>query len=260
MDAKIYPLNRTTKSENGVTHYASILPLVKKCGELGIRVHVHPEHPNMIYSNRDAEYAFLAIVQIFLEETTAVIIWEHGTDARCIPFWKEFSINYYGRFFVTLTAHHLVTNEDQVFGDVRSVCKPPIKTELDRLGLIGLIKENYSWVMAGADDAPHDITAKHVHCGQCACGAYTAPFLLQLYAHAFGYHFSTPIGIETFINFTSRNARKLYGLPKANREISLLRQEYRIPASIQIGMTGRVEPFWAERKIHWSLVADTEVR
>lgn len=249
-DGKIYPYLRTTKSARGVRQWGRMLPIIKHCGKVGVKVHGHFEHPSMTFDNRDAEYICVPIVRMFLEETGATVVWEHGTDARCIPHWIEFAQN--ERFFVTLTAHHLATNEDRTFGDVRAVCKPPIKTERDRADLVALVSENYPWVMAGADDAPHDVEKKHVHEDQCACGAYTAPFLAQLYAHALEHLFETSEGVAAFINFTSRNARKLHNLPDASRRITLLRKPFAIPKSYRIG-SWTVEPFWAGKTINWSI-------
>ena len=140
-DGKVFPRDRTTKSQNGVRDYARLIPKIRTCGKAGMKVHLHPEHPWMTFGNRDAEFIFLPIADMLLRETEATIIWEHGTDARCVPFWKEMAKT--GRLFVTLTAHHLAGNEDQTFGDVRMVCKPPIKTELDRLGLIQFVAEDH---------------------------------------------------------------------------------------------------------------------
>lgn len=249
-DGKIYPYLRTTKSARGVRQWGKMLPIVKHCGKVGMKVHGHFEHPAMTFDNRDAEFVCLPIVYQFLEETDATIVWEHGTDARCIPHWKDMAES--KRFFVTLTAHHLATNEDRTFGDVRAVCKPPIKTERDRQDLVALVSENHPWVMAGADDAPHDVEKKHVHEDQCACGAYTAPFLAQLYAHALEPLFVTARGLETFINFTSRNARVLHNLPDASRKITLLRKSFVIPKSYRVG-SWTVEPFWAGRTLNWSM-------
>ena len=251
LDAKIYPRDRTTKSENGVRDYSRLLPIITACGKVGMTVHLHPEHPWMVFGNRDAEFGFLSIADMFLRQTNATIIWEHGTDARCIPFWKEMAKT--GRFFVTITAHHLAGNEDGSFGDVRSVCKPPLKTELDRQDLVHLVTENYPWVMAGGDDAAHDVTAKHVHEGQCACGAYTGPFLLQLYAHALSDLLkSGEAGKQIFINFTSRNGRRLHGLPDASRTFTLENREVLIPPNYAIG-PWTVEPFWAGKKLDYCL-------
>jgi len=252
-DVKVYPYLRTTNSVYGVRHYGRIIDLVRECGKYGVKVHFHPEHPWMQLGSRDAEYFFLPIVDIFLNETEAVIVWEHGTDARCIPFWKEMAKS--GRFSVTLTPHHLLTNEDLTFGDVRSTCKPPIKTERDRTDLLRLIEEGNSWVMAGPDDAPHPTEKKHVYEGCCACGAYHAPFLLPLYAHALGHLLQTSKGIETFVNFTSRNARKLHGLPNAGRR-TLVRKSFQISNSYWI-RPWKVEPFWAGQTIDWSLVKES---
>lgn len=250
-DAKIYPRDRTTKSEKGVVRYGSILPILKHGGDVGIRFHFHPEHPSLVFSNRDAEFAFLPLVRMFLEETNATIVWEHGTDARCISHWKDMATS--RRFFVTLTAHHLVTNEDDTFGDVRAACKPPIKTEEDRRALVELVGEGYSWVMAGADDAPHPIEGKHVHKDRCACGAYTSPFLLLLYAHALGRDLliSRTPQVAAFLFY---NAVALH--PQLSRQCSaefvgIKREPFQIPLSYDIG-PWKVEPFWAGRTLDWS--------
>ncbi|MFA6279047.1 MAG: hypothetical protein WCS97_02895 [Candidatus Paceibacterota bacterium] len=251
-DGKVYPFMRTTKSENGVRRYGKILPTIRHCGEVGMKVHFHPEHPSMIFGNRDAEFAFLPIVRMYLEETSAVIVWEHGTDARCIPHWEEMAV--IGRFYVTLTAHHLATNEDLTFGDVRSVCKPPIKTENDRQSLVGLVVKDYDWVIAGGDSAFHPKSAKQVEKGCCACGAFTAPFLLPLYANALDGLLATEKGVKTFVNFTSRNARRLHCLPKSSRTLKLVRgEQQQIPLSYPIG-TQTAMPFGAGQYINWKLV------
>ena len=205
----------------------------------------------MLFSNRDAEFAFLALGRMFLEETNAAIIWEHGTDARCIPHWKDFAKS--RRFFLTLTAHHLATNEDLTFGDVRSTCKPPIKTEADRVGLIDLVSEDHSWVMAGSDSAFHPLEKKQVETGCCACGAFTAPFLLPLYAHALeGLLLSGKA--RTFVNFTSRNARTLHGLLEADpaRPVTLVQEEWKIPTSYWV-WNQQATPFWAGQKLGWKI-------
>lgn len=249
MDGKGYPKDRTNSS-SGIKRYARILPQIKHCGKRGVRVHLHPEHPSPIIGNRDAELLFMPIVQMYLEETDAVIVWEHGSDARCIPQWKKWAET--GRFFVGLTAHHLAANEDMVFGDVRAVCKPPIKTEWDRSQLVRLVEEGHSWVMAGLDDANHPEWKKHVHEGCCACGAATTRFGFQLYAHALDGLLEKPGGVEIFQNFTSRNARRIFGVPAASRQVRFLRKPYVIPLRYKLG-DWTVEPFWANQKLLYSL-------
>lgn len=245
LDAKIYPRNRTTKSQNGVERYARIIPIVQHAAEWKIRSHFHPEHPSPLFDNRDAEFAFLPIIEMLLQETTATIVWEHGTDARCIPHWMKFAET--GRFFVTTTAHHLVENESGTYGDVAAACKPPYKTEQDRRGLINLIKQNFSWVMAGGDDAPHPKGAKHV-VGNCACGAYTAPFLLPLYAHALW----DIIDPDTFVNFTSKNASRLYNT-HSTRQYRVVEKPFKIPLIYTAG-PWEIEPFWAGRELNYSII------
>lgn len=249
-DAKVYPKGRTTNSSNGVRDYAKLLSLVKYAGEIGMRIHFHPEYPNLSFDGRDAEYLFLPIIDMFMRQTNATLIWEHGTDARCIRHWKDWGAS--GRFFVTLTAHHLAESEDGAFGDVRSVCKPAIKTEGDRQGLVSLVKEGLPWVMAGLDDAPHPIENKHVQEGKCACGAYTAPFGLQLYAHMLDKMLETVEGQEKFVRFTSGVAQDLYKLPGTTETILLKKEPFKIPDSYSAGFW-KIQPFWAGKTLAWSL-------
>jgi len=251
IDAKVYPKGRTTESHNGVSHYMRILEVVRYAGEQGMRIHFHPEHPSTLYDNRDGEFAFLPILDIFINETNATIIWEHGTDARCIPHWIEWAKT--GRFFLTLTAHHLLANETNTYGDVGSACKPTYKLETDRQGLVWLVEKDYRWVMAGGDDAPHPKGKKH-RIGPCACGAYTAPFLLPLYAHALGHLLENEQGVAVFKNFTNRNASHLYGFPPSGF-VSLLRKPSLIPLCYTVG-DWEVEPFWAGRTIDYCLEYD----
>lgn len=249
VDAKVYPRFRTTKSENGVVRYGGLLSIIQYGGRVGMKFHFHPEHPSPTFGNRDAEFAFLPLARLFLEETEATIIWEHGTDARAIPHWKDLAKS--DRFFVTLTAHHLATNEDDTFGDVRAVCKPPIKTEEDRSALVQLVGEGHSWIMAGADDAPHNTTSKHVHKERCACGAYTSPFLLLLYAHALG-RSQLMSNLPAVQDFLFYNAMKLHPQLKCATEWQHIKREpFHIPLSYDID-SWRVESFWAGRTLDWS--------
>lgn len=250
-DGKIYPYLRTTKSEHGIQQWGKMIQVVRWCEELGIKVHVHFEHPDPVYIDREAEYMCLPICQIFLETTTAVIIWEHGSDGRCIPMWKKFAKT--GRFFLTLTAHHLAWNEDEVNGDVRRRCKPYIRPEPDRNALVHLVYENHRWVMLGADDAAHPMDAKHVHEGKCACGDFTSPFLHLLCAHALDRLLQTKKGVATYNNFVSRNARKLHKLPPASRKILLVRKPYQIQPSYKVG-SWTVESAGAGEALMWSFV------
>lgn len=247
-DAKVYPKARTTGSHLGVTDYYNILPQVRYCGEKGVRVHFHPELPLQHADNRDAEYLFVPVMDMFVRGTNTVLIWEHGTDARCIPYWKEWAKT--RRFFLTITAHHLVENETTSYGDTSTACKPPPKTFADMHGLLRLVSECHPWVMAGGDDAPHPIEEKH-RVGQCACGAYTAPFLLLLYAHALEDFVRSDRYRVTFERFVHENARVLYGLSRDHQRVRLDDVPFQIPLEYQAG-PWTIRPFWAGRTLNFS--------
>ena len=252
-DGKVYPFERTTNSENGVRDYWKLIPILQYAGTIGMRIHLHPEIPNMIVENRDAEWHFVAIMDMLMRSTEdhgTVFVWEHGTDSRCIPHWKEWAQS--GRFYITLTAHHLATNESETFGDVQATCKPSIKTLIDQRGLVGLVAEDHDWVMAGADDAPHPKEKKHVY-GKCACGAYTAPFIFALYAHALHSLLTSKKGMRIFASFMYGNAARMYKIKlKHLPMVELSNTPMTIPKTYQVG-PWTIETFWAGKKIGWSM-------
>jgi dihydroorotase len=254
LDAKVYPLKRTTNSEYGVEAYSKILKLVDYCGKVGVRVHLHPENPNMLFGNRDAEYQFIPIMEMLIQQAPETIfVWEHATDRRCIPFFKEWAKS--GRFYVTITAHHLISNEDNSYGDVRAVCKPNPKEEADRLALITLISEKNRWVMAGTDTAFHDKTAKHTLAGKCACGAFTAPNALVMYAHALDHLFGRSSSSDVFDNFVLYNASDLYGLDlfKHKNDAVLEEGEWEVPDKYKVADKVALS-FMAGEKLKWKIV------
>ena len=249
-NAKLYPLNRTTNSSEGIRNYFWMTELIEKCGEVGIMCHVHPEHPLLDISGRDAEYLFISYVDLFLEHTKATIVWEHGTDARCVPIWEKWAKQFPNRFYVTLTAHHLIFDDDMDHGDVTAVCKPPIMSKLDRHVLLDLIRKGYPWVMLGSDSAFHPSGRKNVDKGCCACGAFVAPFLAPLCAHALDDIISGPYGIGIFENFVSNNARRLHNLPSATRRIRLVREEWEVPLTYDVAGE-QAFPFMRGQKLRW---------
>lgn len=252
-DVKFLPFLRSTNSKFGFRKFWKTMPQIKVCGEEKIRVHVHPEHPLQLFGNRQAEYACLTFAEMALSESPdAVFFWEHGTDARCIPFWEEFAKT--GRFFVTLTAHHLDSNEEDAFGDVRRTCKPPIKTERDRIDLCRLVAMGLDWPLSGGDAAPHQQESKHVDHGHCACGAATAPFLARLYAHALHPYLDlkTEKGQQFFKKFTSDNPRRVLGLPPASRQITLINKPSYIPLDYPVG-DWKVMSYGAGEMLDWSI-------
>ncbi len=256
-DCKILPYLRTTKSEKGVKRYYPMLPKVKHCGRRGMRVHNHFEHPCMVYGDRDAEYICLPVAEMFLD-TGATVFWEHGSDARCIPFWTEMAKT--GRFVVTMTPIHINTTEDYVRGNNSGVVRPPIKTADDMHALREFICKGYDWVINGPDSAYHPTAVPEIKTlqkmpefGKCACGAFTAPWILAWYAHALMDHLLTlPNGLEIFNNFTSRIPRQSFGRPPPSRTIKLVRRPLIIPIKYQIGPEVAM-PFLGGETINWQI-------
>jgi len=62
-------------------------------------------------------------------------------------------------------------------------CLPILKTEEDRLALLGALRSGCERLFIGTDSAPHALGRKQNACG-CA-GVFTAHAALELYAEAF---------------------------------------------------------------------------
>lgn len=260
---KVYPRYRTTQSEDGVVNYYPIIEIVRRAAIYArevfgkkLYVHFHPEHPHKDFIGRVAEFVFLVVAEMFLVNTEAIIVWEHGTDGECIIMWKKFAET--GRFFLTITPHHLIENEDTAGGMINALCKPPYRREPDRQALVALIAEDHPWVMLGPDDAPHDEVAKRPEdgCG-CAFGAYHAFCLPEVCAHALD-----PIlkkgeqGRVTFQNFTGDNAERNFDLPPTTETITLERRPFRIPMRVSVGGKFLVIPYRAGKELLWSRIGE----
>lgn len=242
---KVYPKGRTTHADDGVTNYTKLWPVFREMQKLGMRVLFHPEHPNQVYMDRDAEYAFLEIFRMIHQAFPKLLMsWEHLSDGRCIPHLKEMAKS--GKVIVTITAHHLLGHEGTFYGDPRGTCRPPFRTEADRVALIQLILEGFAWVLCGLDDAPHPKEAKLPPKGRCACGAMTllhAPLLIVTALREFC-NFDDQESLDKLIAFTSGNASRIYNIPVSNCTLVIVDRPTKIPLEQNIG--GKtVMPFMA---------------
>ena len=244
---KLYPAGATTHSDAGVTDIARATPALAAMEELGLPLLVHGE------STRDGVDVFDREA-VFIDETLAPlaerfprlkVVFEHITTARAV----EFVSGARAGIAATITPQHLLHNRNALFaGGLRPhyYCLPVLKRERDREALVAAATGGNPRYFLGTDSAPHERAAKESDCG-CA-GMFTAHAALELYAEAFD-----AVGrLDRLEGFASHHGADFYGLPRHAGTVTLVRDEWPVPASYPFGQ-GQLVGYRAGGKIGWRL-------
>jgi dihydroorotase len=150
----------------------------------------------------------------------------------------------------TITAHHLLLNRNALFlGGIRPhhYCLPVLKREQHREALVEAAISGNPKFFLGTDSAPHSRQAKEAACG-CA-GIYTAHAAIELYAAAF----EEAGALDRLEGFASRFGAEFYGLPVNRDTITLVREEWTVPAKLAFG-NDELVPLRAGETIPWKLL------
>jgi dihydroorotase len=119
-----------------------------------------------------------------------------------------------------------------------------LKRETHRHALVEAATSGNPKFFLGTDSAPHAQSAKETACG-CA-GIYTAHAAIELYAEAFD-----AVGaLDKLEAFASFHGADFYGLPRNDSSITLRRENWQAPKSIQLGNEALV-PLRAGETIRW---------
>ncbi|MFM9836368.1 MAG: amidohydrolase family protein, partial [Methylophilaceae bacterium] len=173
------------------------------------------------------------------------IVFEHITTKDAADFVTSSPNN----IAATITAHHLLMNRNAMFtGGIRPhhYCLPVLKREMHRLALVNAATSGNPKFFLGTDSAPHAKHTKEVACG-CA-GMYTAHAAIELYAEAF----EASDALDKLEAFASFYGADFYGLPRNNEKITLIKEEWQVPASLKYGNEELI-PLRAGQTIAWKL-------
>ena len=181
---KYYPAGVTTNSEDGVSEFESIFPVVAEMEKLGLVLCIHGEEPSAFCLDREKE--FIRRVEILAERFPKLrIVFEHLSTAAAVEAVKRLPAN----VAATITAHHLIHTLDDVIGgslQPHHFCKPLPKRPEDRKALREAAFSGNPKFFFGSDSAPHAQSKKECCCG--AAGVYSAPVaipvLIQLFESA----------------------------------------------------------------------------
>ena len=245
---KYYPAGATTHSGSGVTDIVKVMPLLERMAQRDVPLLVHGEVTDAEVDVFDREKVFIERVLAPLAEDIGAlrIVLEHVTTRDAVQFVSGAS----DRIAATITPHHLMLNRNAMLAggiNPHHYCLPVLKRERHRQALVGAATSGDPKFFLGTDSAPHRAQAKEKP--PCCAGIYNACAAIELYASVF----DAMNSLDTLEQFASRNGARFYGLPLNTQRISLRREEWRVPDSINFAGSALV-PFQAGESCRWKLV------
>ena len=247
LGVKLYPAGATTHSDAGVTRLSRCFRALEKMEQLGLPLLIHGESTDPAVDVFDREKAFIEeILGPTVERFSGLkIVLEHITTRDAVHYVEVTGPN----IAATITAHHLLLNRNALFlGGIRPhhYCLPVLKRETHREALVAAATSGNPKFFLGTDSAPHARPAKEAACG-CA-GIYTAHAGIELYAAAF----EEAGALDRLEGFASHHGADFYGLPRNQGSITLVREEWTVPATLRFGGEELV-PMRAGETIPWKL-------
>jgi dihydroorotase len=244
---KLYPAGATTNSDGGVTDLDKISGALEAMVENGLPLLVHGEvtDPDIDIFDREAVFIERHLAPLSLRFPGLKIVLEHVTTSDGIDFVQGSGPEVAG----TLTAHHLLLNRNAIFAgelNPHAYCLPVLKREKHREVLVAAATGGSGKFFLGTDSAPHPQAAKESGCG-CA-GIYTAHAAMELYAAAF----EEAGALDRLEGFASLHGPAFYGLEPNVGKITLVKEEWQVPASYALGEAA-VVPMGAGQIFRWKM-------
>ena len=247
---KLYPAGATTNSAAGVTDLAKCRATLARMESLGMPLLVHGEATDPAVDVFDREAVFIErVLEPLLKDFPALrVVFEHITTQQAVQFVLAAGDN----VAATVTAHHLLLNRNAIFaGGIRPhhYCLPVLKRETHRQALIAAAISGSPKFFLGTDSAPHARSAKEQACG-CA-GCYTAHAGIELYAEAF----DAADALERLEGFASFHGADFYGLPRNTGKITLVKENWPVPACQPFFDGDTLVPLRAGETIAWRITS-----
>jgi dihydroorotase len=244
---KLYPAGATTNSDAGVTDLAKCRGALEAMQDVGMPLLVHGEVTSSDIDIFDREKVFIDKVMSPLRRDFPglKVVFEHITTKDAAEYVAQAD----GPIAATITAHHLLYNRNAIFtGGIRPhyYCLPVLKRETHREALVKAATSGSARFFLGTDSAPHARGVKEAACG-CA-GCYTALHAVELYVEAF----DKANALDKLEGFASFHGPDFYELPRNTDKITLVREDWELPAELPMG-DATVVPLRAGEVIGWKL-------
>ncbi|AJC16134.1 dihydroorotase [Pandoraea sputorum] len=227
---KLYPAGATTNSDAGVTDLAKCRGALEAMQDVGMPLLVHGEVTRSDIDIFDREKVFIDKVMSPLRRDFPglKVVFEHITTQDA----AEYVASAEGPIAATITPHHLLYNRNAIFtGGIRPhyYCLPVLKRETHREALVKAATSGSPRFFLGTDSAPHARGVKEAACG-CA-GCYTALHAVELYAEAF----DKAGALDKLEAFASFYGPDFYELPRNADKVTLVREDWTLPAELPMG-------------------------
>jgi dihydroorotase len=242
---KLYPAGATTNSDAGVTDLRKTYAALEAMQKLGMPLLVHGEVTDPAVDVFDREAVFIErVMQPLMKDLPNLrVVFEHITTKDA----AEYVANAPENIAATLTPQHLLYNRNAMLvGGIRPhyYCLPVLKRETHRVALVKAATSGSPKFFLGTDSAPH---AQHTKENACGCaGCYSAHAALELYAEAFE-QAGTLDKLEAFASFYGAD---YYGLPRNAEKITLRKEEWQVPHTVEFGGS-KLVPLRAGERIKW---------
>lgn len=245
---KLYPAGATTNSHSGVSSLSKLYPVLEVMAEQQMLLLVHGEVTDSHIDIFDREKVFIDqhLTQLVNTIPGLKVVFEHITTADAVEFVKAAP----ERVAATITPQHLLLNRnDMLVGGVRphNYCLPVLKRRTHQEALRAVVATGNKKFFLGTDSAPH---AKHRKEAACGCaGCYSAWSAIELYAQVF-----EDLGcLDKLEGFASHYGPDFYNLPRNSGTITLVKQNWTVPAEITLPDGSPIVPFFAEQQLSWQL-------
>jgi len=245
---KLYPAGATTNSDSGVTNLGHCVKALEAMEKVGMPLLAHAEVTDSDVDVFDRERVFIErnMIPLLKKFPNLKVVFEHITTQDAADFVTQASSN----VAATVTAHHLLMNRNDMFkGGIQPhhYCLPILKREEHRVALVKAATSGNPKFFLGTDSAPH---AKHTKEAACGCaGMYTAHTAMELYAEAF----ELAGALDKLEGFASFYGADFYGLPRNTEQITLVRESWKVPASLPYEGDVLV-PLRADQMLNWKML------
>ena len=225
--AKLYPAGATTNSAAGVTAMEKVYEAIATMEAIGMPLLVHGEitHDNVDIFDREKGFIDTQLIPLLDRFPGLRLVFEHITTQQAAEFVQQAGAN----VGATITPQHLMYNRNHLLvGGIKPhlYCLPVLKRNIHQQALQDAVASGNPRFFLGTDSAPHALGAKQSACG-CA-GCYSSPAAIELYAQTF-----EELGIlDKLEAFASFNGADFYGLPYNKKTITLVREDWQIPHSL----------------------------
>jgi dihydroorotase len=248
---KLYPAGATTHSDAGVRSVDNIAGVLARMEEKDLPLLVHGEvtDAGVDVFDREARFVDRVLAPLVERHPRLKVVLEHVTTRAGVDFVNTARKG----VGATITPQHLLLNRSALFqSGIRPhlYCLPVLKRETDREALVDAATGGSARFFLGTDSAPHARSAKETACG-CA-GIFSAHAAIELYAEVF----EAAGRLDHLEAFASHHGADFYGLPRNEGMVTLVKEEWRPPATYEFGGEALV-PFRAQESVAWRLRGTT---